>query len=374
MKDVQCVILAGGEGTRFRPLTRNRPQVLLPVANKAILTRVLDSVVACGIRDITVVVGYKKENVMKLLNSYPVQVNVVIQPKQFGTANALAMAKKYIHTNVLILPGDNFVGVESIRLLLEKENSILASPHNNPRNYGVIFQKNGVLTDIIEKPSFIDKTQSVSCGIYYFTPEYFNSVDVTNYYEMPDYLKDLIAKNNKINVVLAKEWHDALTPSDLLGINSYYLDRVATSISGKIDSSVKISGHVVIGKDTTIASGVVINGPAIIGENCMIEPNVYIGPGTSVGSRVSIESFSYLKQSIIMDDCYIGSSSRIVGAVFGDGCQIADHIATVGNVVAGDRVEIGPLTILKDCTLGNSANIDGGKTVTGVIPDEARVI
>ena len=72
---VQAVILAGGEGSRLRPLTKNRPKVLLPAANRPLLLHLLDSVVAAGIRDITVVIGYKSEQVLRALAAYPINTS-----------------------------------------------------------------------------------------------------------------------------------------------------------------------------------------------------------------------------------------------------------------------------------------------------------
>lgn len=374
MKEVQAVILAAGEGSRFRPLTKNRPQVLLPVANKPVLQRVLDAVVACGIRDITVVVGYKKEPVMKLLNSYPVRVNVVVQSKQLGSANALFAAKKFIHTNTLILSGNNFVGIETIRLLLQSENAILASPHANPENFGIISQKDGILTDIVEKPKSTGEMQIVNCGVYYLNKELIDFADSSELFDMPDFMKKLVAQNEKINVVSIHDWQGVLTPADLLGVNDYYLEKLNTSLCGKIDRSAKISGHVSIGKDTVVSPGVVITGPVVIGDNCHIEPNVCIGPGTAIGSRVSIEPFCYLKDVIVMNDCSIGSGSRITNAVLGEGNKLANNVSTLGNVVVGDHSEIGPFSLLKDCAIGNNVVIDGGRTISEKIPDNARVI
>ena len=107
---VQAVILAAGEGMRLRPLTKNRPKVLLPAGNRPILEHVLDAVVAAGVRDITVVVGYKKEQVMKFLNAYPIPIKVVVQEKQLGTFHALSCAKNEVTADrLLILPGDDSI-------------------------------------------------------------------------------------------------------------------------------------------------------------------------------------------------------------------------------------------------------------------------
>jgi glucose-1-phosphate thymidylyltransferase len=90
---MQAIILAAGEGVRGRPLTRNRPKAMIPVANRPILEYVIDALLKNGIRDIVVVVGYRKEQVIRFLNGLEVPVEVVVQNKQLGTAHALKCAE-----------------------------------------------------------------------------------------------------------------------------------------------------------------------------------------------------------------------------------------------------------------------------------------
>ena len=104
---MQAVILAGGEGQRVRPLTYSQPKVMIPVANRPILDYVLESVVKSGINDIIVVAGYRKEQVIRYLNSLDTGVSVVVQKKQLGVFDALRCAKDLIKGDFLLLPGDN---------------------------------------------------------------------------------------------------------------------------------------------------------------------------------------------------------------------------------------------------------------------------
>jgi len=106
---MQAVILAGGEGWRLRPLTKNRPKALIPVGNRPIIDYVIDALLEAGVRDITVVVGYRKEQVIRHLNTLDHEVNVVVQERQLGSAHALACAMPKIHDTTLVLSGDNYI-------------------------------------------------------------------------------------------------------------------------------------------------------------------------------------------------------------------------------------------------------------------------
>ncbi len=296
---------------------------MLPVANLHILEHVLNSVVAAGIRDITVVVGYKKEQVMTFLNTYPLPVRVVVQDKRLGTAHALSTAKEYVHTKTLVLAGDNYVDPESLRSILDTENAVLVAPHLSPANFGVISKDDGILTGIIEKPTDVDPGSLVSCGVYVFTPEFIEKIREQS---IPESLQKNIKAGMKISIVLANDWQDAVYPKDLLSVNRHLLKPVKGKISGTVDKSVTVQGHVSIAKHTVIGQGTVILGPVVIGEGSRIGPNVCIGPNTSIGSRVTIEPFTYIENSIVMNDCTIGSHSRIVDTIMGEGCKCSNHV------------------------------------------------
>jgi glucose-1-phosphate thymidylyltransferase len=134
---LQAVILAAGEGTRLRPLTQNRPKALIPVANKPIIEHTILSLVEAGIRDIIVVVGYRKEQVMRHLARLSLPVMIVRQTEQMGTGHALLSAKEKIAGDVIVLPGDNYIDPVSIRNIAHNKNSLLYTTHKNPSNFGV---------------------------------------------------------------------------------------------------------------------------------------------------------------------------------------------------------------------------------------------
>ncbi|HJJ30329.1 MAG TPA: sugar phosphate nucleotidyltransferase [Methanocorpusculum sp.] len=373
-QNIQAVILAAGEGTRLRPLTKNRPKVMLPVANRPILEHVLNSVVAAGVRDITVVVGYQKEQVMTFLNTYPIPVQVVIQEKQLGTAHALSMAKECIHTKTLVLPGDNYIDPESLRSIIDKENAILVAPHPCPINFGVISRNDGLLTDIVEKPTDVLPGSLVSCGIGVFTPEFIEKIREPT---IPESLQNRIKEGMTFSVVLAKDWQDAVSPKDLLFVNKHLLKQIKEKISGTVEKSATIQGRVSIGKKNNIGPSAVILGPVVIGEESKIGSHVCIGPNTSIGSRVTIEPFTYIENSIIMNDCIIGSHSRVVDTIMGEGCVCRNHLSTVSGEfgsVCGDRVTIGPFTVIQGGVIGNNVVIQGGKILEKEIPDNTLVI
>ncbi|MCE5337905.1 MAG: NTP transferase domain-containing protein [Methanomicrobiaceae archaeon] len=383
---MQAIILAAGEGSRLRPLTRSKPKAMLPVANRPIIEYVIDALLENGIRDIVVVVGYRKEDVIRHLNRLEAPIQVVVQERQLGTADALRAAESEITDDFLVLPGDNYINAESIARIKKERNAMLVAEHPNPSNFGVVVIRNGFVREIIEKPEDAP-TFTVSTGVYSFTPDVFSYLRTT---EIPDAISAMIASGQRIRAIPADDWQDAIYPWDLLKLNSRMLKGIAPEIGGTVDASVIRRGTVHIGTGTTIGPNTVIYGPVTIGSNCNIGPNCVIMPDASIGDRVVLEPFTYVADSLIMSDVRIGSHSRIVSAVFGQGCILADHTTTypsasfieVGDrvqkeefgAVLGEGVRAAPFTTFKNCIAGNGVTIEEGKTVVGLIEDGTRVM
>jgi UDP-N-acetylglucosamine diphosphorylase/glucosamine-1-phosphate N-acetyltransferase len=384
---MQAIILAAGEGVRVRPLTRSRPKAMIPVANRPIIEYVIDALLKNGIRDIIVVVGYRKEQVTRFLNGLGGPIEVVVQEKQLGTAHALQCAESKIDGDFLVLPGDNYIDPQSIARIRDIPNSILVKEHPNPSNFGVVLLDNGLVTDIVEKPMHAPSFM-VSTGIYSLKKSFFSHIrgnDIT------DAISEMIHAGEQIRAIPADDWQDAIFAWDLLKMNQRLLKNLPMAREGSISRQTIIQGPVSIGRDTTIGPNTVITGPAVIGNDCTIGPNCVIMPNTSIGSRVNLDPFTVIGDAIVMDDTSIGSHSRIVDTVVGERCTLADHtsistatglmeiegcaIRSEFGAILGDNITSGPFTAYKNSVVGNNVTIEGQKRINSrTIPDGSMVI
>jgi UDP-N-acetylglucosamine diphosphorylase/glucosamine-1-phosphate N-acetyltransferase len=384
---MQAIILAAGEGIRVRPLTRSRPKAIIPVANRPIIEYVIDALLKNGIRDIVVVVGYRKEQVTRFLNGLGVPIDVVVQEKQLGTAHALQCAEPKITGDFLVLPGDNYIDPQSIARIRDTPNAMLVKEHPNPSNFGVVLLNNGLVTDIVEKPehspSFI-----VSTGIYSLKKNFFSRIRGN---DIPDAISGMIETGEQIRAIPADDWQDAVFAWDLLKMNRRLLKNLPMAREGTASRQTIIQGPVSIGKGTTIGPNAVITGPVVIGNDCTIGPNCVIMPNTSIGSRVKLDPFTVIGDAIIMDDTVIGSHSRIIETVVGERCTLADHtsVSTAAGLmeiegciirsefgaILGDNVISGPFTVYKNGVVGNNVTIEGQESIISrIIPDGSMVI
>jgi len=385
---LQAVILAAGEGKRVRPLTKSRPKGLIPVANRPIIEYAINALNQAGIRDIIVIAGYRKEQVIRFLNELDPSIEVEVQDKQLGTAHALLCAESLIKGNFLLLPGDNYIDPQSIKTIAAHENAMLVKDHPSPSNFGVVSIKDGYVTDIVEKPEHAPSF-TVSTGIFSLTSDVFGYIrnnDIT------DVIDCMIRDGIRIKALEALDWQDALYPWDLIKMNERLLCSINPEKNGSIHKSAIIQGPVSIGKGVTIGPNTVITGPAVIGKDSVIGPHCVILPDTSIGDRGIIEPFSYIGNSLIMDDVSIGSHSRITEGIVGEGTQLADHSvirpcestmeiegslmkAEFGAII-GDQVTGSPFCAISGSIIGNGVIIgrESRKIQGMIIPDDSMVM
>jgi len=389
----QAVILAAGEGQRLRPFTVTKPKVMLSVADKPILQYVIESLAQNGVRNIVLVVGYRREQVFDYIGSaeqFGVDVVYITQEKQLGTAHALVQAKAVIKNDFLVLPGDNLIEADTIaRFVTTKPNSVLVKRVDNPVRYGVVTIDKGKVKAITEKPREAI-SNIVNTGIYAFTTEIFNFIEAE--LDIPEVINKMLAQGYPIS---AQEtdgtWLDVVYPWDILSLNDAILHQAQANLGGTIEAGVSVKGLVSVGEDTVVRSGSYIVGPVVIGRNCDIGPNVCILPATSIGDNVVISSFSEIKNSVVGDDVSIGPGCIIQDSVIDKGCVINGHFTAASSQadveVNGEHhlVNIGAM-LGEGCRLGNSivaqpgvivgnhSQVQALKLIRGRLPDRSLVV
>jgi UDP-N-acetylglucosamine diphosphorylase/glucosamine-1-phosphate N-acetyltransferase len=388
----QAIVLTAGEGQRLRPFTVNRPKAMLSIADKPILQYVVEALAQNGIRNIVLVVGYRKEQVYDYMGAgeqFGVDITYINQEAQLGTAHALLQARGVAEEEFLVLPGDNLIEADTISDFMQmKPEAVLVKRVDNPVRYGVVNIDNGEVKDIVEKPKEAG-SNIVNTGIYAFTAEIFNFTD--SVLDIPDVLNNMIAGGHTINAVETDgTWLDVVYPWDILSLNAAVLRRIEASLGGIIETGATIHGQVSVGEDTMIRSGSYISGPVVIGCGCDIGPNVCIMPGTSIGDNVVIAPFTEIKNSVVGNDVNIGPGSIISDSVIGKGCVIKERF-TAGSGPSEVRVNgESPLVNVgamlgEDCRLdsnvvaqpgvivGNYCQIQMQKLISGRLPDRCLV-
>jgi len=388
----QAIVLAAGEGQRLRPFTVNRPKAMLSIADKPILQFVVESLVQNGIRNIVLVVGYRKEQVYDYMGSgedFGVDITYITQDKQLGTAHALSQAQDIAEDEFLVLPGDNLIDADTIAAFMQvKPEAMLVKRVSDPERYGVVNLTGAEVKDIIEKPKEA-VSNMVNTGIYAFTREIFTFTE--SLLDIPDVLNNMIAAGRTVTAMETEgTWLDVVYPWDIISLNDAVLRDIDTSLGGIIESGATIKGKVMVGEGTVVRSGSCVYGPVVIGSGCDIGPNVCIMPATSIGDNVAVSPFSEIKNSVIGNDVTVGTGCIISDSVIDKGCVLKGRFTAVGGQsdirINGEYPSINVGVIMgEDCNVesnvtaqpgvivGNSCQIQMSKIVSGHLPDKSLV-
>jgi glucose-1-phosphate thymidylyltransferase len=356
---VKGLILAGGHGTRLRPLTFTGNKHMIPIANKPMILYGLDHLCKAGIEEIGIILGPIGEGVTEIIgdgSKYGVKITYIDQPDPKGLAHAVLVAEHFLKKDPFIMYlGDNLLK-QGVRPLINayfnygSDCVICVTPVSDPARYGIVeLDLNGKLSRLVEKPQE-PKSNLALAGAYLFNESIFEAAKKIkpswrNELEITDAIQYLLESGKKISVRrIDGWWKDTGRPEDLLEANQLVLDDLQSNLEGCIiDASCRIIGKVSIGKNTIVKPNTVIKGPVIIGENCEIGPNVYLGPYTSIGDNVKILS-GEVESSIIMQNVLINCDKRIIDSIIGRRSRVES-----GNAIypSGLRFVVGESTLCR---------------------------
>ena len=343
------LILSGGHGTRLRPITFSQQKQLIPVANKPILFYAIEDVIEAGIKDIGIIVGPNKEQVMETVNNanFDAEIIFIEQDAPRGLAHTVLISEEFISDEPFVMYlGDNILkeGIIKHAENFRKKKldaSIMLTGVNNPEEFGVAeLREDGGVKQLIEKPEKPPSNLAL-VGIYFFNHPIHEAVKKIkpswrNELEITDAIQWLIDSGYEVAAsVVNGWWKDTGKPDDILDANRLILDDLTTKIKTKEEVKGEIRGRVAIDTGTKIDESSVIKGPVVIGMGCVIEDS-YIGPYTSIGNNCEIKN-SEVEDSIVMDSAKLINAGNIVDSMIGRGAVIEKN----KNLPKGNKLVIG---------------------------------
>ncbi|WP_148882513.1 bifunctional sugar-1-phosphate nucleotidylyltransferase/acetyltransferase [Thermococcus aciditolerans] len=337
---MKAVVLAAGKGERLRPLTDDRPKVILKVANRPIIGYVLENLDPF-VDEFIIVVRYEKEKLIKALgdefNGKP--ITYVEQLPGEGTAKAIESARKHIgEEEFIVANGDIYFEIEGVKDLIgafrreKADAALLVKEFDDLSHFGKIEVEGSLVSGVKEKPGKVSGYANL--GVYIFKPEVFEFIGKTpvskrGEYEITDTLNLMIGAGRRVAyAVYSGYWNDIGRPWNLLELNEYLLkNRLRHEIRGIVEAGATIVPPVEIGEGTVVRSGAYIVGPVKIGRNSRIGPNCFIRPATSIG-----------------DGCHVGNAVEVKNSIIMDGSN-APHLNYVGDSIIGENTNLGAGTI-----------------------------
>lgn len=354
---MKAIILAGGFGTRLRPLTVNIPKPMVPVMNIPILEHIINLLKKNNLTEIIITLFYQPEiitNYFKDGSDFGVKLNYIRTDRDLGTAGCIYLSKDIIKDdNFLVISGDiltNFNLKQAIDF--HKNNNSLATivltKSTEPLRYGIVItEQNGKVKKLLEKPSWGEVfSDTINTGIYIFNPDILNFIPFdTNYDFAKNLFPDLLDKEQRFfGFTGIGYWKDIGT---LLEYRKVHED----ILNGDIDCEIKGERKGTIGRDVWV------------GKNVKIHPGAKLKDSIVIGNNVTIEDGVEITNSVIGDDCYIDSGAKIVRSILWSKnviekeADIKECVLGFGNKVRW-KSYIGVGTVISDnCFIGKESII-----------------
>lgn len=339
-----AVILAGGKGTRLRPLTLHTPKPIVPILDRPFLTSQIELLRRAGVSKIVLSLSYQPRRIESLFgdgSKLGVKIHYTVEPEPLGTAGAVKNAAAFLSNRTVVFNGDVLSDIDLPAVLgfHEKKGAqvtIVLTPVENPSAYGLVeLEKDGRVKRFLEKPSYDEITcDTINAGVYILEPETLKYIPKgKNYSFERGFFPTLLREKIPFYAYVHRGyWIDIGTPEKYLNAHQdilrgdLELEGFSTNPGGayvdpraSLDKEVKIKGPAFIGAGATVKAGAHIEPFAVIGENCRIEE------GASVGN------------SVLWPNVRIGSEARVRGALIGRNAHVGRHAQVEGGTVLGDK-------------------------------------
>ncbi|MDR7420338.1 MAG: glucose-1-phosphate thymidylyltransferase [Armatimonadota bacterium] len=352
---MKALVLAGGTGTRLRPLTHTLPKQLVPVANRPVLHYVMRHLREAGLRQVGVVISPETgPQIRRALEANPwaLDFTFIVQDRPAGLAHAIGVARGYLADEPFVMYlGDNLIGqgIREFTRSLEAtgaDAAILLKAVPDPRLFGVAeVDGQGRVLRLVEKPA--DPPSALALvGVYMFSPVIHQAIEeirpsARGELEITDAIQRLLDQGRRVtSTMLESWWLDTGKKDDLLEANRVVLDEwVERDIRGVLDEASRVDGRVTVEAGAELR-GAVVRGPAVIGPGTLIE-RAFIGPYTSIGAGCVVRD-SVLEHLVVMDGVQVLGIPRLEDSIISRNSTVrrSGHTHRAYRLILGEDSEV----------------------------------
>lgn len=347
---LKALILAGGFGTRLRPISCTRPKSLFPVINKPLLQWTFERLAESKVSEAILAVNYQTEAAIKQhrIPKYGIHTRYSRDPlgKPLGTGGAIKKAEKHIGLMdpFLVLNGDIFAEVDYAEILKlhEKKNAIATiALHQveDPSRYGVVvLAEDNQIKRFVEKPTQESvPSDLINAGAYVLSPRIFDYIPRGQAVSIEREIFPKLAEERKLaGYIFNGLWIDIGKPEDYLQVNKLLLDTMGSQPRWKIGKNARIQPPVALDRKVSVGEGSVVGPYAILGRNVKVGMNVHIQESIVLPNTVISDSCE-VNGAVIGDGTFVGKGAKIT-----KGCMIGDHARIADGVILMEGATVCP--------------------------------
>ncbi|MBU4134432.1 NTP transferase domain-containing protein [bacterium] len=348
---MQSIILAGGFGTRLRPLTISTPKPMIDVANTPIIEHVVNLLKKHNFKDITSLLYYQPDVIKNYFSDgrkFGIKMSYIKTAADMGTAGATGLCREKMKGTFIVISGDVICDFDLEKAVaLHKKRKALATiiltRVEDPLQYGIVItKKDGRISSFLEKPTWGEVfSDTINTGTYIFEPEIFKYLPEGREMDFSKNLFPALLENKErlFGHICPGYWKDVGNLNEYL--NSHY-DVMAGKIKLSIKSSkiIRNGFSVWAGKNTVIPEKIKFDGPAIFGDNVIIEDYATIGD-SCFGNNCRIGKYSKLSRSVMQEGSVCGHHCDIKETIIGFRTMVSDNVKTSPGAVIGNNCDIG---------------------------------
>jgi NDP-sugar pyrophosphorylase family protein len=345
---MKAILLAGGKGTRLRPLTVHTPKPIVPIFNRPFLYYQIDLLrQVADIDEVILSLNYQPRRIEEIFGEgegLGVKVRYVVEPIPLGTGGAIRYAGDSLTESVVVFNGDVLTQVDLAAVLrLHRERkakaTIVLTPVDNPRAYGLVeTDAEGNVQRFLEKPGEDEITcNTINAGIYVLEPETFDRIPKDTAWSIErSYFPSLIERGETFVAYIHNGyWIDIGTPAKYLQVHRDIMDGQysAPPFAGTPHAAW-------VAPDARVEEQVELHGPCFVDEGAVLKAGTRILPYSVVGRQTHVDEGAVIDGSVIWPNSWIGRDASVRGAILGRNCHIGRNAVLESPVVLGDKTVI----------------------------------
>jgi len=369
---MKAVVMAGGEGSRLRPLTINRPKPMVPLVDKPVMVHIMDLLKRHSLTDVVVTLQYMADRVQDYFgdgSAMGMEVNYFIEEVPLGTAGSIKNAQEHLDETFIVISGDALTDFDLSAIIefhkAKKAKATLTLYRvPNPLEYGVvILNGEGRIQEFQEKPAWGEVvSDTVNTGIYVLEPEVLDYFEAGQAFDFGKELFPMLLEEGEplYGYVSGGYWCDVGDIQEYIRASNDLLEgRVHLGPIGK-----EIGGGVWCGENVEIAPDAQLYGPLYLGEGVKIKGGVVVHGPSVIRDYTVVDNRAHIDRSIVWRNSYIGEGVELRGAIVGRQCRIKSRAVIFEGAVVGDMSTVGERVIIHpNVKIWPEKEVEAGATV-----------